>query len=285
MSDCWIHLNLRTFGGKNLVRNAFYDQAFQKLAGKLAATPAVGGFTEVDNDQSAVTALAALTPRLGLKWFGAIACGQTALASTPEFVGLALGPAFKPYAAGRILFAVEGQAVKAFPEIHTDLSDWTTSMPVGSTLDFRGVVFVAGGLNGRPCAVGFIHNRYTDETIRALVMGQVPAFLDAIRELAKLGPDDPVYLGGDFNLPPSRRGTERTGIAYDYAVGLSPADAPPGVRPNGTTKFGNLYDYWYTKIAPSGPAPAGFTVPAPGVFATPMADDGSDHALVTLTVT
>ncbi len=185
-----------------------------------------------------------------------------------------------------MLFTVDAQTIRMYPEVHTGWGMWAPGLGMErSTLDFRGVGFLAGSLNGLACAVGFLHNRYTDEAIRTLVLSQVPRYLVPIRQQSELAPGAPVFLGGEFSRPPEKRGTLRTGVPDALAVGLLPADCPPAAKPDGTTRSGNLHDYWYTTAAPTDPTPTGFATPHPGVFVATMGDDGSDHALVTLTVT
>ncbi|HKP03609.1 MAG TPA: hypothetical protein VJU77_09655 [Chthoniobacterales bacterium] len=295
------HQNMRNFGGAAPARNASYTGAFGAIAVGLAGAGGicVGGMTEIVNNGTASVTLSGPAPNL-FNWLGLqpavlAACGITALARGPEFIGIGIaGVALA--SVGRIFLQASGQAINLIHDIARPgppSPEWSEAVPPSATPDYRGVVYVVvtSAATG-PFGVGFLHNLYTFVEQRILVAGQIPAILALMRaNPAMAGGRGHVFLGGDFNVAPIIRGTPRTGIATCYAVGAAPAATPPGAMAGGTTWNGNLYDYWYSDLSPAAPvpiAPGGVALPIPGV-ATNTLDSGaaglmSDHAATVLQI-
>jgi len=301
MPSVFLHQNMRVFGGAALVRNAAYNGAFARInqAAAAAGPISVMGFTEIVNAGAALGALGALAGVLAPgSACVAVACGITALANGPEFVGIATAPGFAILSVGRIVLQDWQGRVTLFHDIAPAVPPpalWASSAPAQATPDYRGVVYVVvlpvGG--GVSFAVGFLHNMYTRDNERALVMEQIPQML----RLMAGDPAGPahVYLGGDFNVPPQDRGTGRTGRAYGYTAAVTPGTVSPvalaaGASVLGTTWSGSLYDYWYSDINPNAPPVWPFIVPVPRANGATMdtnlqAGTGfmSDHCAALLT--
>ncbi|MFN5972189.1 MAG: hypothetical protein ACK47N_20285 [Microcystis sp.] len=320
------HQNMRRFGGAAPVRNAHYNAAFgQILAALGAAAPvAVAGFTEVCNNGAAATAFGpagvggGLCAALGVNHIGNIACGQTALAGGPEYIAIGVNVAYPVVSVGRIFLNSSGCSISLIHDISPAIpltAVWCNQVPSGATPDYRGLVYVVIAIAGVNVAVGFLHNLYTLEAQRILVMGQLPHMMNmmgnAIPGIAAK------YIGGDFNVqappPPYRRGTARIGYIYLYSNGLAgapltlagvpglavPPPAPPPPPPFtalGTTWAGNLYDYWFSTIDPAPVAPAPpvpLILPAPGLHGITLdtaagagaANQMSDHCAIILQIT
>jgi len=301
------HQNMRIFGGGTPLRTAAYANAFNSIAGALAGAGGlmVGGFTEIVNNGAAATALAGPAPNLlgnlGLQPAVIAACGMTILADGPEFICIGIN-GLGLVSVGRVFLQVSGNAVNLLHDVAPAVpppADWNTFVPAAATRDYRGIVYVVvTSVASGPFAVGFLHNLYTFVDQRILVAGQIPAMLTAMQANPSMG--NPavaggrghVYLGGDFNVGPTDRGTPRTGQAFCYEIGAAVAAAPAGAAAGGTTWNGSLYDYWYSDISRSDPVPlvpGGAAPPEPNVL-TPTLDSGgtnlmSDHAATVLRIT
>jgi len=286
------HQNMRTFGGANAARNGAYLNAFTAINQQigLAGPLSVMGFTEIVNNGAALGALGPLANALSPGAGGIlVACGITALANGPEFVGIATANGLAVLSVGRILL----QAVQGGIQLISDVSPavpppalWAANLPPQATPDYRGVVYVVVAAGGTSVAVGYLHNLYTFQDQRALVMGQIPNMMQIMASNPAMGPGGHVYLGGDFNVAPQNRGTNRTGIAYQYSAAAPPNTLYQGATPGGTTWAGNLYDYWYTDMNPAGPPPAPpFIIPVPAATGITMDHNlMSDHCAIVLQI-
>ncbi len=295
------HQNLRVFGGGTDARNTAYAAAFAHIKAQVESPGGPGsilvaGGTEIVNNASGALAWRQLALRLGLNQSEVIACGQTALAHGPEFIGIAAHPSLQILSTARIL-------IDAHPTLgcwlHHDIADpltpeWSGGLPGAISLDYRGVVYlVVRSAALPPFAVGFLHNLYTLEDQRSIVAGKIPQMISLMRSNpAMSGGAGHVFLGGDFNLPPTPRGTARTGQAFPYSIGIAPADLlhmPRGTVAGGTTMSGSLYDYWYSNLAPAGtptPMRAGYNLTTLDTC-PPLSLNGpmSDHLCSMLQVT
>lgn len=287
------HQNMRVFGGGTGARNAAYQATFAAevaAGGYLAAVPPVwiAGFTEVTNNLTAANVFSGggglgfnLCAALGVNHVANVACGQTLLANGPEYIALGVHPACAVLAVGRIFLNADWGI-----RLHQDISlgaappiGWQNHVPAAATRDYRGLVYMivnvpngAGGMH--PIAVGFLHNLYTLEAQRILVMQNLPQMLALMGNGAPAAPVA-YYIGGDFNVGVvSPRGTARLGYAHAYSIDKFnyppippiPAGAPFGYgpcSPNGTLWGGNLYDYWFSNIYPGPPPPPVNAPPAP----------------------
>lgn len=297
------HQNLRVYGGGTPQRDNAYNAAFAQIAQQLNGNAGdgpvwVAGATEIVNNRTAVAGWAGLCNSLGVGQNAVIISGISAL-GTAEFIGIGVHPGLQILSAGRIFLDVGGQQVGLYHDIQDpNNAQWATTLPVAQTPDYRGIVYVIVQANGIPTlAVGFLHNAYTNADIRALVAGSVPGILRTIATNPAFNAQNGhTFLGGDFNVAPLQRGTARTGIAYVYSQGIALADLaqlPAGARAGGTTMAGNLYDYWYSDIAPAN-APAlfqGANVPPAAAVSIATLDTGagqagpmSDHAAALLRV-
>ncbi|MEV0643634.1 hypothetical protein AB0I28_00075 [Phytomonospora sp. NPDC050363] len=303
----FFHQNMRIFGGGAPARNAAYNGvmapggAFAAINGAIGGPPAgpiaVAGFTEITNNIAAPAALALSAVSLGMAGglSGAVACGRTALAHGPEYVGIAVNAGWPILTVGRLLLTVVGQTVTLTHQRAATFAALNAQGLGAATPDYRGLAYVivtipGGGPN---VAIGFLHNLYTLVDQRILVAGQLPFMA---REMgAAVGGLGPIavaarYIGGDFNVNMiTPRGTVRQGRLYGHSAGL--AAVPPGAVAGGTTWSGSLYDYWYSDIAPAGPVPAGLIQPAPSAYAQTLnagpgiAGTMSDHGGVALRFT
>ncbi len=260
----FLHQNLRCFGGEADPRNAAYTAAFGHIKAQLDAPAGAGsvlvaGATEIVNNGAGARAWQALARRLGLAQDEVIACGQTALAHGPEFIGLAVHPSLQVLSTARILLQPAAQSLSLHHDIADPVTpDWCGRLPAGSAPDYRGVVYVVvKSMTIAPFAVGFLHNLYTLEDQRALVAGKIPEMLALMRSNPAMhGGPGYTFLGGDFNLAPAARGTARTGQAFPYYAGITAADLlhlPHGAVAGGTTLAGSPYDYWYANLDPAVP--------------------------------
>ena len=259
------HQNLRVFGGGTAQRNEAYTDALGNIAntvnGNNGGGPIwVAGGTEIVNSISAVAGWADLCTALGVNGDAVIACGISAL-GTREFVGIGVRPGLDVLSRGRVFLQIDRGAVALYHDIEDPQNaQWATLLPAENTPDYRAVVYVIIGAatqNVPPIGVAFLHNAYTNADIRALIAGAVPNIIGTIGSNPVFDGNNPhVFLGGDFNVAPLRRGTQRTGYAYVYSQPITLADLnqlPHGARAGGTTMAGNLYDYWYSDIDPANP--------------------------------
>ncbi len=283
--DFLFHQNMRVFGGGTPLRNQAYGAAFTTMAAELGPANAivVCGFTEIMNYATAGPVLAQLGAVIGLPGVVPVACGQTALANGPEFIAVASSA--HVVSVGRIMI----EANVSLTLIH-DIAPipvtpaWCTTVPANTAYDYRGVVYLVVTVGATNIAVGFMHNMYTFTEQRALIAQQIPRFGALMASNPAMAGGGPVYLGGDFNVPPLVRKSTTYGKYTPYAAGI-PAPAPPGVVAGGTTVNGNLYDYWYSNREPVGPWPFGYVPPVPGVYVpTLLGADMSDHCGVHLRI-
>lgn len=292
-----MHQNMRIFGGQTAPRVVAYQNAFatvlanQNAVGQLA----VAGFTEITNNGAAVIALGGLCNGLGLNFHAAVACGRTALArGGPEFVGIGVSGQWQVLSLGRILMEVYNSDVRLIHDIApaglVQQGIWAANVPNDATLDYRGLVYVVVQNGNTRTAVGFLHNLYTFDGNRTLVMGKIGAMMALLQQDPTMqnlpqGTQTTRYIGGDFNVAPMqivRKDRATNTKAYPYSIALQ--NVPMGANPGGTTWGGNLYDYWYSDIVP------GAAVPTPIVDGTTM-DTGlgvanlmSDHAAILLRI-
>ncbi|MFC7334525.1 hypothetical protein [Rhodocista pekingensis] len=293
----WLfHQNMRRFGGGAVARNQAYQTAFQNLVTGAGSAPSVAGFTEIVNNIAAQQTMAAITAnQMGMGFYLNVAIGQTALANGPEYIGVAVQDATTITGIGRITIHADGLDVGLIHDPFTmqvanetqqqrtmRLQTWSNNLPGGTTPDTRGLAYVVIANGNSAAAVGFMHNMYTFEEARALTAGKLPGMARFMRQaMVTAVPNAASYLtviGGDFNVAPIEvRGTARQGriFAYDTPC-LNP---PPGAMAGGTTWFGNLYDYWYLDLQPTG----GGGDPVPGTYPDTMDNDlMSDHCGITL---
>jgi len=292
------HQNMRTYGGAAGPRNTAYFGGGAGGAGALAAVAAgvggagpvaVAGFTEIVNNLASVAGLTACCASLGIHFAGSVACGITALARGPEYIGLGVNAAWPLLTVGRVLFGRgAGGGMQLFHQRAATAGALDAlGFPFGMSADYRGLVYLVATHPGvGNVAVGFLHNLFTLQAQRILVAGQLGNLMNAMGAAAGgLGAVAGIvarYVGGDFNVAPL---DPRGGFPAHSAV---PAAYPHGGVPGGTTWSGNTYDYWYSSIA--GAAPAGLVAPVPAAYADtldkPPRAPGlmSDHAAVTLQI-
>lgn len=273
---------MASFGGANALRNAAFQKSFRAIRAGLPSGHVidVAGFTEVANNVTAPGILGALaTSLMGLPAglspsVYTVACGRGALSAGREYVSIAVRPAWKACAVGRILLQACGRRVSLLHDSSPTLPpepDWANHLPARASPDYRGLVYVIITNGQVKVAVGYLHNRYLNPFIREQVRQQTERMLGVL-EQHPLAPDS-CYIGGDFNLPPGKVGRANRGQAFAY--GLGP-----------TTLGGNTYDYWYCRVNPFMPVglPPGFIVPVPSLSAATVGLTQSDHAACLLRV-
>lgn len=297
------HQNMRRFGGGTAPRNNAYNGVAGGGAGAFAGIlaglgagvgpVAVAGFTEIMNDGATNAALTASCASLGMAggagpgFIGNIACGQTALANGPEYIGIA--SSYPVLTIGRMLIQVH-QGVSLIHQRDTTAAGLNNQAMQGATADYRGLVYAVVASPAGNIAVGFLHNLYTFVDQRSIVMGQVPNMMANMGGAASghppIGGIVACYIGGDFNvgmISPRHQ-------AIGYYANAPAATYPAGSAGTGTTYSGNGYDYWYSDIDPAAAPPAGLIVPVPSADASTM-DSGpgvaglmSDHAATMLQI-
>jgi hypothetical protein len=259
-----LHQNMQRFSASP-ERTTRFNRGFFAIGQTISARsktlwprgPAVVGFTEIASSSPETRQeLTKIFAGLQVSYHDSVRCGRTAL--MPDEC-LAIG-------VDTTRFTVRESGVV---EIRTE------------TVDYRNVVYVVvQAIQSRThFVVGFLHNMYTLETEKAVTAGKIP---NLVAQLQMKAPNSPVYLGGDFNVAPLRRGDLQplTAIPGEYRYGAN--------APGGTTWSGSLYDYWYWAPAPASPQP-----PVPAAFSDTM-DGGptrkgvqgwmSDHCAITLTI-
>lgn len=282
MPSLLFHQNMASFGGANAFRNAAFHKSFLGIRAGLPAGHLidVAGFTEIANNATAPGILADLAASLmGLPAtvpppLYTVACGRGTLSTGREYVSIAVRPSWVTCSVGRILLDVSGKRVTLLHDISPTVPPepgWANTLPARTTPDYRGLVYtiITNGLV--KVAVGYLHNRYLNASIRERIRLQTVRML-RMMEQHPLAPAI-CYIGGDFNLPPGLVGTNTTGRAFAYALGP-------------TTMGGNTYDYWYCRVNPFQPTglPPGFIVPVPSLSAATVGLTLSDHAACLLRV-
>lgn len=307
------HQNMRNFGGADALRNAEYDAQFTAIAaaGAAAAPPqqiVVAGFTEITNNGASAAALAGLCNALGVNFVHNIACGRTALAQGgPEYVCIGVSNVANVVGVGRVVLHSDGGhigLVDDYSAIGAVPANWCDTLPDNATYDYRGLVYVVMNVPGlaavggvaQSAAFGFIHNMYSFEAQRVLVVAQLPNMLRMIGARSTL---NVAYIGGDLNVDPLPRGGGRIGRAYlsSSALGAAPAGhpympppPPPAFVVGGTTWRGSFYDYWYSSIDPGVAPPVGINQPVAAVdgrtldSAPGVGNWMSDHCATLLTI-
>ena len=192
------HQNMRQFGGGVPARNAAYSAAFAVIAGRLAgAGPVVvAGFTEVCNDAAAANAfgVGGLCAALGVEHYANIACGSTALAQGNEYIAIGIHAGCVVRQVGRIFLNATGGSIRLIlntPPALPPGQAWRRTIPEHATRDYRGIVYVVvtlPGVGGPTIAVGFLHNLYTLEHQRTLVMGKLPNMMTSWGKILPLHP-------------------------------------------------------------------------------------------------
>jgi hypothetical protein len=261
------HQNMRRFGGDapglgRPDRNRAYATAFENISATLtrlrsdaANAICVAGFTEIDNENAAPTALGDLCQRLGVRLTVVANCGimalQEAASRPPEFIGIGVSANFRVLSVGRIMLDVSGQdvarihviapsleprsasaaaAVAPFNPADPQLPAWRTNLPRLTTLDYRGVIYVVvdcAALSIKPFAVGFAHNVFSAKENLGLFALQIPKILATMASNPFLNGAGPVvYLGGDYNADGLDRSHLRIGDAPCYSA-TTVAAAPP----------------------------------------------------------
>jgi hypothetical protein len=289
MPNLLFHQNMYNFGGANLARNQHYASVFRNLCFTLPPTVSikVAGFTEITNNITSVPALSNLADNLmGANSTYVIACGRTAGAVNPEFIGISIAIDTPVIAIGRIFLTLNGGSgvtLKHDPAPVLPLRpEWSNNIPEEATIDFRGVVYVVVTIDGNNVVVGFLHNLYTFEIQRFLVRSKISKMIKELREYYQriTNRNVYVYIGGDFNLSPQRVGNIREGYSYPYY----------SYRP--TTNGGNLYDYWYShpiNFFPQGMVPRAGDYSLTRVVISPRVNGASsynlsDHSAITLRI-
>jgi hypothetical protein len=305
------HQNMRVFGGGSANRNTAYKGppvppggGFGTISAAIGGGPVgpvlVAGFTEVMNNGASNAALTTSCLRLGVAWQGNIACGITALARNgPEYIGIGVNAGNPIHTYGRMLISAGGGGVQLIHQRSGDLTTGVAGSTAGvnargmgnASADFRGLVYVViniGGANN--IAVGFLHNLYTFQAQRTLVMGQLGNMLNRMGAAANGLPAVPNiirrYIGGDFNVAFQ---ANRPG-AFGFNGAPAMGGYPPASVGGGTTWSGNTYDYWYSDqngaVAPTiAPAPAAHTATLDSGTGAPLPHNMSDHTGIWLQVT
>lgn len=292
------HQNMRVYGGGNgpKMRNQAYNNpggGFATVAAGLGvgmAPVAVAGFTEITNNRASRAALMASCAQLGAAFVGNVACGITALARGPEYIGLGRNAAYPLVGVGRILFQIGGGVTLLHQRAATTAALNNLGLPPTSSADYRGLVYAIVTTPAGNIAVGFLHNLYTFQANRVVVAAQIGSMLSRMGAAANGQPAALLvarYMGGDFNVGLiSPRGI---GNGYSANAPFYPA----GAAGMGTTYSGSLYDYWYSDIGAV--APAGLIVPVaaassvtmdagPGAGAAGLAQRMSDHTATLLQI-
>lgn len=263
------HQNMRVFGGGTVHRNGAYNGtggargAFRTIVRGLGVgvgPVAVAGFTEIVNNGATVGALTNSCTRLRIAFEGNVACGITALANGPEYIGIGRDANYALVTVGRILINADRGIRLIHQRAATAAALNAPGLPLGATADYRGLVYLVVNLPGTAnnIAVGFMHNLFNNREARTLVVRQVPAMMmlmgEAASGLLKVPNIIATYIGGDFNVDMiTPRG------AYTGYSANAPA-YPAGAQGHGTTYNGHLYDYWYSSVTA---AAAGLIVPIP----------------------
>ena len=297
---CLFHQNMRVYGGGSPARNAAYNVGMPlAIAAPIppAALPvAVAGFTEITNNGASAVALGARCANLGAVFVGNVACGITALAHGPEYIGIGRNAGFALVTVGRFLIqAGRGGLTLIHQRAATTGALNAQGIPGNVSADYRGLVYVVvtdpGGAGN--LAVGFLHNMYSFTAQRTLVAAKVGQMVNnmgaAIGGLAAVPGIVARYIGGDFNV---NMITPRGGATGYYA---NAAAYPAGAAGVGTTYSGSGYDYWYSNIGGGVAAPAGTIVPlpfahaatldsGPGAGAAGLAHQMSDHTATLLRI-
>ncbi|WP_437593529.1 hypothetical protein [Sorangium sp. So ce1000] len=290
------HQNMRRYGGGSAPRNAAYNAMLPAILAPLAAPVlpvAVAGFTEVVNNGAAATGIAARCANLGVVFVGNVACGITALARGPEYIGIGRNALYPLLTVGRFLFQASGGGITLIHQRAASAAALNAlGIPDLASADYRGLVYVVVTTPAGRIAVGFLHNLYTFVSSRILVAGKISAMVNKMGEAASGLPAVvnivARYIGGDFNVGMI---SPRDGATGYYAA---PPLYPAGAGGVGTTYSGSAYDYWYSNLGP-GPAPAGLIVPVPsasaltldsgrGAVAAGLAGLMSDHVAVMLRI-
>jgi hypothetical protein len=283
MPSLLFHQNMASFGGANALRNAAFQKSFLSIHAGLPAGHVidVAGFTEIANNVTAPGSLGSLAASLmGLPAGHApslytVACGRADLSAGREYISIAVRPGWETYAVGRLLFQESGRRVTLLHDSSPTVPpepDWANRVPARAAPDYRGLVYVLITNGQVKVAVGYLHNRYLNPSIRERVRQQTERMLHVLEQHPRGAPDS-CYIGGDFNLPPGKVGRATHGRAFAY--GLGP-----------TTMGGNTYDYWYCRVNPFMPVGLhpGFIVPVPSLSAATVGLTQSDHAACLLRV-
>jgi hypothetical protein len=273
-----LHQNLRSFGGGTANRNAAYGAALPAVTAALPAPLAVVGFTEVVNNTAAPVAITGFCNAIGTNYCGTIACRVTASAIA-EYTSI--GAAVPPLGYGRIIVSLGGVP---FTQLHNDIfpgggfAHWCANLPHAAQLDYQHLVYVVVNIGGNNVAVGLLHNIYSVNDARSIMVQRLPDAAALMIQHPAMAGGQVAYVCGDFNVNPLVRTNGATTMT-PYSQGtVSPAVAPPltspqaqllpaqnaaGGTPGGTTMtgVGSLYDYGFTNIPPGAPPIAGLVVP------------------------
>jgi hypothetical protein len=276
------HQNMRVFGGGQGNRNAAYLTAFGAISLHLNVnfrSVLVAGFTELTNNTTAVQALnVGLAGALGLGQVQAVNTRRTAVGGTSDYTGIAVAAGVNILAWGRIVPVASGQGVALTPDVWdpqtTAFANWASTLPPTATLDYQSLAYVVADVGATigvniPVAVAFLHNIFAINDNKALVLQNLGAAASLIAQTPAMGGNGAVFTCGDFNTPPVRRGTDRTGIAYPFSqASIAPPAATPPWSPDailtpaqvvlhyqagGTTAAGNLYDYSFRSVVGNPP--------------------------------
>ncbi|WP_157963811.1 hypothetical protein [Actinocorallia populi] len=251
-------------------RGRAYASAFAEIREELAETGdavTVAGFTEITGRGRSVEAMKEIADALSLSHVRTVAYGRTALPYHYECTTVASVAA--PTRMGRIFIDTRGGSVllhdDAAPEDGALFDEWCTELPEFATADYHGIVYaVVDGVG-----IGFVHNRYGAGDERHLTAQQIP---DVGERLARCGNRRiPVYIGGNFNVDPRRRG------AYNvHYRGLG--------AEKGTTYNGHKHDYWYSNVGDAAVSDDFLDPPVAEARAETLGNGMSDHCATLLAI-
>jgi hypothetical protein len=276
---CLFHQNMRHFGGGTPARNAAYQVAFGAAAA-VSGPVAIAGLTELTNNGPAMQL--ALGPIFGALGPGiapqAIVNSRRTVANAIDYT--AIGTAPVPILSfGRIVLQVWNQGTAlhndiAPPQGNPGFAAWCANLPPVATIDYQHLPYVVATIAGTQVGVGFLHNIYSVNDARSLILQRLPDAADLIMANPAMAGSQVVYVCGDFNAIPWVRQNAHT-IMTPYSQGTT---APPGPAVNpqaallppqvanggvvgGTTMAASLYDYSFSSIQPGVPPPPGLIPP------------------------
>lgn len=253
--------------------------------GPPAMTVCAIGLTELTNVVGARDAALTLSHALWQGGNGPVYmfnCGVTALGKR-EYTAIALAAGVTVLALGRVVIGGDDREDRAEVETPPFAPERWTPIPGGGSADYRFIVYAVIRLGpvAPPIAVGFIHNTYSLDS-RIVTALRMPWLVERIRNNGVARPQH-IYIGGDFNVEPTRPGTRHALTPYWVSTEHNTPLIfnPIGGRSGGTTWGGNTYDYWLSDV------PWGGALPLPAINTATW--DGprglmSDHVAILLQI-
>ena len=256
MHDMLFHQNMQKFGGDNTRRNLAFTAAFEKIKERTVFTGydfVSAGFTEIMNNKSSIPALASLAPSLSrnLSKVVVIEVGESLVGKSKEYIGIAWNTKrFDIQFAGQVIKNnVNNKWLTHYIDMSGSAPPKSIDIPSGNTqqpADSRGPAFIAGYAKTSKTYViyMYMHNMYATgdriegfrstptmaESVRSTLPSSVASYANA-----------PIYIGGDFNLPPENPSTYK----HRDKCPLQFCAAKKHKEFINTTNT-NPYDYWLT---------------------------------------